>query len=705
MSNLLRWVLVCLLALCGCERGGLRTVVGEVELSAGALHFQTAYLGFPKAKTLRLRNGSRSDRRLTVATEAPFLADESVLVPGGAQVELAVTLVATELGPASGRLTLGDGVHTFEVALDGEVAGVPVCIPSADCRLSTFDGVSCVEATAADGAECTSGNACLEGGSCSKGMCVGSARDCSDTDPCTDDACQPGGGCVHYPKVCGAPSDPCKVASCDPGVGCVERDAQDGAACGPADCVTAKICLGGSCKAVAVPDGAVCSPVTACQGAGTCQQQQCVKPEARPLVEAWSYAFPGPLPSFRGVMDSVQNLYWFECGIGGLIDTCSATSVTRDGAIRFQQVLPELPVSSLAIPHLLAGGHLVYALGADLGSVSSGTGALEWTLALPAALQGGPDLADQHSVRFLVADASGQIYAVIQRSLADPQGSVARQDALLKVDSRTGAVVARRFFAAQTSGGVVDEHDNLFLGAWVTGPGPQLFSLSPAGVERFRLDVQGEPTPIAAYNGEVTLRRGEVRSAFDGSLRATAPEGSPMRNVLMGSTARTFVHQPMSYGCCEACECKVPSYAEVDVVSFAPGASAASWETPVASTSGVTNYVAVSDSAFERQGDILLAASANLAVSKLFALTNSGAERFACEIPPGPMGTLGYTRYSSAAALLNGRWAVVEQIECRNCTHNPLPRLRMFEVPGVAPATRGWVSAGGNPSGGARPLP
>jgi hypothetical protein len=687
-----------LLLLLGCERRGLQGVLGDVQVSSAALHFQTTFIGLPKTRTLTLVNGSRSDRALTAKVEAPFSTPAELLVPGGAAFELTVTFAPSEKGPAQATLQLSDGKRSFEIALDGEGAPVPACAPSGPCRASSFDGKACVETLSADGSACSSASACIEGGMCSAGICVGAARDCGDGDRCTEDACEPGGGCVHYAAACADPADPCKVASCDPVLGCVAADAPDGTACGAADCVTAKVCLSGQCKAVAVPDGAACGVATPCQASGVCQAQSCVRPAVQPLVEAWSYGFPGEQADFRGVTDSAQNLYWVECtGLG-----CAAISYTRDGVQRFRQPLPQAQGATSVVLHLIAADHLVYAIGTSVGAVSTTNGAVEWSVPLADALQGGPDTAEFFSVRFLVADGIGHAWALVQRN----QGSNVRQDALLELDVSSGAVLQRRFYDAETVGGAVDEHDNLFLGAWVSGTGAQLFSLNAQGAERFRIGVMADPTPVAAYHGEVMLKHGEVRSALDGSLRALGMVGTANTSPVMSAAARGYLFQTQSYGCCTGCECKLPVMPpEIDAASFAPGTAMPSWQVTIANTSGTSVPPTISNPLGTRAGDMLFTVTTNVTPSTLEALTAAGTERFSCELPEGLQSALGYVDYTGAAALLNGRWAVLERIECRNCTHNPNPRLRIFETPGLAAPQHGWVSPGGASAGASRPLP
>jgi hypothetical protein len=50
-----------------------------------------------------------------------------------------------------------------------------------------------------EGGACSDGNACTSGDQCAGGQCQGSPVVCNDSNPCTDDSCNPGTGCVYTP--------------------------------------------------------------------------------------------------------------------------------------------------------------------------------------------------------------------------------------------------------------------------------------------------------------------------------------------------------------------------------------------------------------------------------------------------------------------------------------------------------------------------
>ena len=64
-----------------------------------------------------------------------------------------------------------------------------------------------------DGTPCSDGNACTVGDSCAGGACTaGASLSCDDGDLCTDDTCEPIGGCVFAPVPCWSIAGTARVA-------------------------------------------------------------------------------------------------------------------------------------------------------------------------------------------------------------------------------------------------------------------------------------------------------------------------------------------------------------------------------------------------------------------------------------------------------------------------------------------------------------
>ena len=136
----------------------------------------------------------------------------------------------------------------------GDVCGNGVCVPGApadcdDANLCTDDScdpdTGCLSVANSD--PCDDNDPCTMGDLCVAGACVpGQQLDCNDGNPCTDDSCEEGIGCVHA----------WNQAPCDDGNLCTEGD----------------MCVGGICKAGAAKNCAdddvctddTCSPVLGC---------------------------------------------------------------------------------------------------------------------------------------------------------------------------------------------------------------------------------------------------------------------------------------------------------------------------------------------------------------------------------------------------------------------------------------------------------
>jgi hypothetical protein len=195
----------------------------------------------------------------------------------------------------------GDVCTTGDSCVQGVCAGGPplVCDDGNPCTSDSCDGdVGCV-AAALSGTPCDDGNACSALDLCQDGACVGtSVTDCGDDNPCTDDTCDPQGGCIT--TLNSAPCDDgdvctigdhchlgdcissgalscddgnvCTDDACAPATGC--QFLPNAAACDDANpCTTGDHCAGGSCAATgtnACDDGnpcttGVCSPAAGCE--------------------------------------------------------------------------------------------------------------------------------------------------------------------------------------------------------------------------------------------------------------------------------------------------------------------------------------------------------------------------------------------------------------------------------------------------------
>jgi uncharacterized protein (TIGR03382 family) len=156
-----------------------------------------------------------------------------------------------------------DQCNGAEVCLLHEcVAGEPpTCDDENPCTQDTCDPQSgCAHPPVVDGTPCPDDDLCNGAEVCQAGACVaGDKPACDDSNPCTQDSCDPDQGCLHQNlpdgtacggDVCGPATcttgqclpadplecddqDPCTRDWCNPGEGCVHAPAEDGTECGP----------------------------------------------------------------------------------------------------------------------------------------------------------------------------------------------------------------------------------------------------------------------------------------------------------------------------------------------------------------------------------------------------------------------------------------------------------------------------------------
>ncbi len=209
---------------------------------------------------------------------------------------------------------LGACIGSFPLSCnDGNACTDDACDPKVGCAFKPNQ------------AACNDGSVCTTGDTCSAGWCKpGLALDCDDSNPCTDDSCDPKAGCVHTPNTapcsdmdacsagdtCGAgvcvpgnavscdDSNPCTDDACDKLAGCKHVNnaaaCNDGSACTTADTCAAGACVGGPapscddsnpCTDDSCDKATGCAHVNntaACPG-GQCSGGTCV-PECNPVV-------------------------------------------------------------------------------------------------------------------------------------------------------------------------------------------------------------------------------------------------------------------------------------------------------------------------------------------------------------------------------------------------------------------------------------
>ena len=157
------------------------------------------------------------------------------------------------------------------------VGSAKVCDDSNPCTDDACDAkAGCTNK--ANAAGCDDGNFCTDKDACKDGKCTaGAAKVCDDSNPCTDDSCdgKVAGGCVFANNVapCSA-GDLCQAAAC--------KDAKCQPTSGPKNCNDKNECTTDSCDPktgcvnVAVADGGACgASVDACVKAAACKTGKC----------------------------------------------------------------------------------------------------------------------------------------------------------------------------------------------------------------------------------------------------------------------------------------------------------------------------------------------------------------------------------------------------------------------------------------------
>ncbi|MFH1531664.1 MAG: hypothetical protein ABIK09_13140 [Pseudomonadota bacterium] len=137
-----------------------------------------------------------------------------------------------------------------------------ICLPEGGCGHENLEGA------------CSDNNACTVNDACVEGVCIsGGAKDCDDSNPCTDDACAQGGACTHLPN----------TADCNDGNACTTGDYCNDGACGALDtqdCDDGNVCTTDSCNPLTGCmnpfNSNPCTDLDACTTGDTCVAGACV---------------------------------------------------------------------------------------------------------------------------------------------------------------------------------------------------------------------------------------------------------------------------------------------------------------------------------------------------------------------------------------------------------------------------------------------
>ncbi len=292
------WLL--LAAGCNCRERGLEPVPTFIRVTPTQIDFGRLVVGQVASDFVEVINSGKAPIEGTWSLRGEaFLSDDA----NPSRASVGSTVMAIRCAPQAAGIFDGALVITlagFEpivVPLACEGVPVPECLPSGPCRRSSWDVAAgrCVEQDEENGVSCQSTDGCLLGPVCRSGRCEGTPRDCSDGDPCTADTCHPTRGCEHQGPIACPGEGVCRVGRCNPGVGCELVDAEDGVPCGQLrTCLSADVCIAGSCVTRDPPDGFQCKPDAPCATAGYCVNDVCQPTQVTPLEPSWTLAVPQP---------------------------------------------------------------------------------------------------------------------------------------------------------------------------------------------------------------------------------------------------------------------------------------------------------------------------------------------------------------------------------------------------------------------------
>ncbi len=205
------WILCAFASACQRAPGGLVQAPSGVTVTPQRVDFGAVYLGAEATRTLSLANVGPGAEAVTLALEGPSFSTTRIgsAIGPGTTLDVPVRFAPTAPGLVQGTLRVAWPGGVREVSVSGEGLGWPACPLPEACQSSAFDPQSgtCRVDPSAEGAACASADPCLLNTVCTQGQCLGQFAACDDGDPCTQDACAPGQGCIHVhdPALCPTP--------------------------------------------------------------------------------------------------------------------------------------------------------------------------------------------------------------------------------------------------------------------------------------------------------------------------------------------------------------------------------------------------------------------------------------------------------------------------------------------------------------------
>ena len=206
----------------------------------------------------------------------------------GARPYMAAPLLVFALALAGCGYSTGSTSSIDTAFCHGITDGTP-CDDGDPCTIDDRCGLGiCLGEPTDEALACDDGNPCTEDDACVAGACAGIAvageLTCDDGDPCTQGGQCKSGRCVAEPKDCSSLDAPCAAGACDPATGaCRALPLPDGALCDDGDpCTRRDACQGGfcaggeeACGCLGREDGAACDDQDPCTSEDVCADEVC----------------------------------------------------------------------------------------------------------------------------------------------------------------------------------------------------------------------------------------------------------------------------------------------------------------------------------------------------------------------------------------------------------------------------------------------
>ena len=302
---------ICLLAGGDLQVQGLIDARGRTELGSGPLFIELEAGGVLSISNHILghggTNGFGGDLVLTGCeiTVSPsvsvtadgifgaisFFANDKLTLGGTYSAGPLNAVIDIFFGPQAGPPNLSGASFNIppSVLLDLLLVPCQLCETDAECDdgdpctdNACVPGTGCVKTN--NSASCSDGSACTDGDVCETGACVpGPLLDCSDGNLCTNDVCDPIGGCSNPDN-----SDPCDDGSvCSVGDFCGAGSCVPGP---PLDCSDGNICTDDLCDAIggcSNPDNSnLCEDGSACTEGDVCSGGSCLSGPPRDCADS-----------------------------------------------------------------------------------------------------------------------------------------------------------------------------------------------------------------------------------------------------------------------------------------------------------------------------------------------------------------------------------------------------------------------------------